>query len=74
MAVIKNNRIKQQIDRFKKSFLQSKELSVEDFFLPTVLPTLSPKHRTTKGIQSSHHSRWFASPQPSSRGMAMEGL
>lgn len=32
MPAIKNNRIKQQIDRFKKSFLQSKELGVEVFF------------------------------------------
>jgi len=53
MATIKNNRIKQQIDRFKKSFLQSKELSVEDFFLPTVLPTLSAKHR----INAPRYSR-----------------
>lgn len=45
MPAIKNNRIKQQIDRFKKSFLQSKELGIEVFFLPTALPTLSPIHR-----------------------------
>jgi hypothetical protein len=45
MPAIKNNRIKQQIDRFKKSFLQSKELGVEVFFLPTALPTLLPIHR-----------------------------
>ena len=45
MPAIKNNRIKQQIDRFKKSFLQSKELGIEVFFLPTALPTLLPIHR-----------------------------
>jgi hypothetical protein len=53
MTAIKNNRIKQQIDHFKKSFLQAKELSVEDFFLPTVLPTLSPKLR----INAPQYSR-----------------
>jgi hypothetical protein len=42
MPAIKKNRIQQQIDRFKKSFLQSKELGVKDFFQPTALPTLSP--------------------------------
>ena len=47
MPYLIKSRIKQQIDIFRKSFLQSQGLAFDNFFQPTALPGLSrtPPHK-----------------------------